>query len=189
MIGMVSRARFWMLLFALWLGVGQVQAGAPGGDFTLTDQTGTPFSLTQLRGKLVLLFFGYTYCPDICPTELSHVAAVLDALGEEAAGVQGLFVSLDPDRDTPAVLRNYTHYFNQGLIGLTGTQAEVDRVAGQYQVRYSRHALANGSYSLDHSANLYVIDRQGALAAVVPYGLPPEHLLNLVRDLLDRSRG
>jgi len=175
------------LLLAFCFAISQANAGSPGGDFQLTDQTGKPFGLEQLRGKLVLLFFGYTYCPDICPTELSSVVAVLDALGDEADEVQGLFISLDPARDSPKVLRNYTHYFSQGLIGLTGSQAQIDRVAQQYQVRYRRHELANGGYSLDHSANLYLIDRQGALVAVVPYGLPPEHLLKLVNDLLDHG--
>lgn len=187
MAGQALRSGLSMLLLAVWFGLCQANAGTPGGDFVLTDQTGQRFSLTQLRGKLVLLFFGYTYCPDICPTELSGVVSVLDALGDEADGVQGLFISLDPARDSPQVLRDYTRFFNEALIGLTGTQAEVDLVARQYQVRYRRHALASGGYTLDHSANLYVIDRQGALAAVVPYGLPPAHLLRLVRGLLGHT--
>ncbi len=160
------------------------RAQALGGDFVLTDQYGNSFELAQLRGKLVLLFFGYTYCPDICPTELSNLAAVLDGLGEDAARVQGLFVSLDPQRDTPAVLQDYTRYFNPNLLGLTGTPSALAQVARQYRVQYQRQDLGGGRYSLDHSANLYVIDTRGQLAAVVPYGLPPQHVLELVRKLL-----
>ena len=166
-------------------------AGQPtdeiGGDFSLTDHHGDAFELSQLRGKLVLLFFGYTFCPDICPTELSNLAAVLNGLGDQGERVQGLFVSLDPERDTPEVLREYTGYFNPSLIGLTGAGEEVDRIAQMYRVRYQRHERPDGRYSLDHTADLYVIDQQGELAAVVPYGLPPEHVLRLVRDMLSRE--
>jgi len=179
-----------LLLVLALLGAATANANAQpgvGGDFSLIDDDGRPFELTQLRGKLVLLFFGYTFCPDICPTELSNLAAVLDALGPKADRVQGLFVSLDPHRDTPSVLHDYTRYFSEALIGLTGTPAQVERVAQQYRVRYQRHEQADGRYSLDHSANLYVIDGEGRLAAVVPYGLPPEHVLELVRDLLAKG--
>ncbi len=179
-----------LLLVLALIGAAPANAKAQpgiGGDFSLIDDDGRPFELNQLRGKLVLLFFGYTFCPDICPTELSNLAAVLDALGPKAERVQGLFVSLDPLRDTPSVLHDYTRYFNETLIGLTGTPDQVERVAQQYRVRYQRHELADGRYSLDHSANLYVIDGEGRLAAVVPYGLPPEHVLELVRDLLAKG--
>jgi cytochrome oxidase Cu insertion factor (SCO1/SenC/PrrC family) len=172
-----------LLLFASFA-VAQTRPAELGGDFALTDQYGRPFELSQLQGKLVLLFFGYTYCPDICPTELSHLAGVFDALGPQADKVQGLFVSLDPQRDTPEVLRNYTRYFSENLLGLTGSVSEVDRVAKQYRVKYQRHETSDGRYSVDHSANLYLIDEQGQLAAVVPYGLPPEHVLELVRGML-----
>ncbi len=155
-----------------------------GGDFSLTDHHGRPFSLHQMRGKLVLLFFGYTYCPDICPNELANIAAVFDALGPDVEQVRGLFVSLDPQRDTPQVLRDYTRYFSHNLLGLTGSPEAVERVARQYRVKFQRQENRDGRYSLDHSADLYVIDPQGALTAVVPYGLPPEHVLELVRGML-----
>ena len=162
-------------------------AAAPGGDFSLTDQNGGRFDLQQLRGKVVVLLFGYTYCPDICPTELSNLAAVFDALQAQASQVRGVFVSLDPERDTPKVLKDYVGYFSPDLIGLTGSPQAIARVARQYKVKYSKHATANGGYSLDHSANLYVIDKTGKLDTVVPYGLPPEHLLRVVRSLLENK--
>lgn len=173
-----------VLMMTASLASAQVRPADVGGDFALTDHFGQRFELNQLRGRLVLLFFGYTFCPDICPTELSNLSAVLDGLGEDAEKVQGVFVSLDPERDTPEVLKDYTGYFNPDLLGLTGSPGEVAQVASQYRVKYQRNERADGRYSLDHSANLYVIDPQGRLAAVVPYGLPPEHVLQLVRDLL-----
>ncbi|MES9830869.1 MAG: SCO family protein [Candidatus Thiodiazotropha sp. DIVDIV] len=155
-----------------------------GGDFSLTDHHNKSFELEQLKGKLVLLFFGYTYCPDICPTELANLAMVFDELKSQADQVQGLFISLDPERDTPEVLHDYVGYFSEGLLGLTGSEAEVRQVARQYRVKYQRHEKKGGGYSIDHSANLYVINREGILSAVVPYGMPPEHVLELVQGLL-----
>ena len=171
-------------LLTLILFVACTVVAAPGGDFSLTDHNGESFRLQQLRGKLVLLFFGYTHCPDICPTELANLAAVMNTLGDRAAEVQGVFVSLDPERDTPALLRDYTRYFSDNLIGLTGSQEEIAAVARQYRVKYNKHWKENGGYSLDHSVNLYVIDRNGLLSTIVPYGLPPEHVLMLIRRLL-----
>ncbi len=173
----------WLLLFSFMLSA-QERLDTIGGDFQLIDHKNQPFELSQLEGKLVLLFFGYTYCPDICPTELANIAAVFDALGDQAERVQGLFVSLDPEHDRPEVLANYVSYFNPDMLGLTGSQAKIDRVAQQYRVSYQRHERADGGYSLDHSANLYLIDAKGELAAVVPYGLPPEHVLEMVQGML-----
>jgi cytochrome oxidase Cu insertion factor (SCO1/SenC/PrrC family) len=155
-----------------------------GGDFRLTDHNKQTFELNQLQGKVVLLFFGYTYCPDICPMELARLAAVLNELDDRAGRVQGIFISLDPVRDTPEILHNYVRYYNQGLIGLTGSEEEVARVARQYRVSYQRHDRSDGRYSIDHSTNLYLIDSQGRLNAVVPYGMPYEHLLELVQGVL-----
>lgn len=155
-----------------------------GGDFTLTDQQGQPFQLQQLRGKVVILTFGYTYCPDICPTELAGVSRVLDGLGADAERVRGLFITLDPQRDTPQVLKAYLSYFNSALIGLTGTDEAIRQVATGYRVQYEKHPQPDGSYSLDHSANLYLIDQQGALFSVIPHGLPPAHVLRVVQAML-----
>jgi cytochrome c peroxidase len=104
-----------------------------GGDFTLTDHHGKSFNLTQLRGKIVLIFFGYTHCPDVCPTELARMAQLLKQLGDDADKVQGLFISVDPERDTPAILSQYVPYFHTSLIGLTGSQDQVQAVADAYR--------------------------------------------------------
>lgn len=185
----VTRPFLWVmlpLLFSLLMH-SPATASDVGGDFTLIDHEGKAFNLQQLRGKVVLLFFGYTYCPDLCPTELAGVSRVLDGLDTDGDRVRGLFISLDPERDTPRVLKDYLGYFNQQLIGLTGSQDAIRQVAARYRVRYQKHPLPNGSYSLDHSANLYIIDQGGQLFSMVPYGLPPEHVLQVVRSLLDNN--
>ena len=158
-----------------------------GGDFELIDQDGRPFHLQQLRGKVVLLFFGYTFCPDICPGELTNMAWVLGRLQNRSEQIQGLFVTLDPKRDRPEVLKNYTRFFNPNLLGLTGSEDQIHHVADQYQVQYRIHRTGNDSYSVDHSANLYVIDGNGKLTTIVPYGLPADHILAVVNRLLDNE--
>jgi cytochrome oxidase Cu insertion factor (SCO1/SenC/PrrC family) len=174
-----------VLLFT-FLFAAMVSAGTEeiGGNFSLTDHNNAKFQMNQLQGKLILLSFGYTYCPDICPTELAKLALVLDTLKDKTDRLQGLFVSLDPNRDTPEVLREYVGYFSSGIVGLTGSEEAVALVARQYRVKYQRHEKEGGGYSIDHSANLYLIDQRGALAAVIPYGMPVEHIVDVVSGLL-----
>ena len=178
------RCLFLLLMVTLgWPAIGL--SNGLGGDFDLTDQDGQAFHLQQLRGKVVLMFFGYTSCPDICPTGLANMAWVLKRLQNRSDQVQGLFVTPDPERDKPEVLKNYTRFFNSELLGLTGTERQIRRVAEQYRVQYRRHQTANNSYTVDHSSNLYVLDRNGRLVTMVPYGLPVEHVLALVNRALD----
>lgn len=155
-----------------------------GGDFTLTDHHGEKFELKQLRGKLVLIFFGYTFCPDICPTELTSLASVLKSLGEDADKVSALFVSVDPQRDTPDKLKSYVPFFSPNLIGLTGSISEVSDVAKAYRVQTKIHSRKKtGDYYLvDHSANLYVVGPQGEMLHIIPFGLPTEHILRVVKE-------
>jgi len=160
-----------------------------GGDFQLIDQDGRPFSLSQVRGKVVVLSFGYTFCPDICPTTLAVISAALRQLGDQADRVQGIFISLDPDRDTPEKLRDYVRYFDARLIGLTGTAKELKEVADRYRVRYAFVGKGEREhYSLDHSASIYILDAEGRVARLVPYGLPPEEIVETVRGLLGTHR-
>ncbi|EGV33334.1 electron transport protein SCO1/SenC [Thiorhodococcus drewsii AZ1] len=160
-----------------------------GGDFQLIDQDGRPFSLSQVRGKVVVLSFGYTFCPDICPTTLAVISAALRQLGDQADRVQGIFISLDPDRDTPEKLREYVRYFDARLIGLTGTAKELKEVADRYRVRYAFVGKGEREhYSLDHSAAIYILDTEGRVARLVPYGLPPEEIVETVRGLLGTHR-
>lgn len=155
-----------------------------GGDFTLTDHHNKSFSLEQLRGKLVILFFGYTYCPDICPSELGTMARILKQLGNDSDKVSALFVSVDPERDTPKKLKEYVPFFSKDLIGLTGSKDEIAEVTKAYKVQSKIHAKKENSdyYLVDHSANLYVMNTQGKLIHLIPFGLPYEHILNVLKE-------
>ncbi len=156
-----------------------------GGDFTLTDHEGRDFSLRDLEGKAVLLSFGYTYCPDVCPLTLSVSAWVVDALAELDMDVVPVFVSLDPKRDTPDVLARYVKHFHPRMIGLTGSPEQLALVAERYSARFEINGDGWGDrYTLDHTSNLYVLDTRGELAAIVPYGLPAEHVAERVKRLL-----
>lgn len=159
-----------------------------GGDFTLIDHNGTKFELEQLRGKLVLMFFGYTFCPDICPTELSVLSQVLKSLDEDVDKVASLFITIDPERDTPKKLKQYVSYFNPHLTGLTGSLEEVNKVADAYNVlrKIQEHDKSDQYYSVDHSASLYLIGIDGKLIQIIPYGLPGEHILEAIQHELKK---
>lgn len=159
----------------------------PGGDFTLRSASG-PVSLRDFRGKAVLLFFGYTHCPDVCPNALAYLAQVLNGLsGEEQRRVQGIFISIDPERDTPEALAEYVAYFHPGLIGVTGTGEEVATVAGLYGAQYCRVEPADPSmgYSISHSAVAYLVSPDGELRFIFPHATPPGVLLEAVQYLLN----
>ena len=156
-----------------------------GGDFSLTDHQGRPFALHDLRGKVVLLSFGYTYCPDVCPLTLSLSAQVIASLGERGRDVIPVFVSLDPKRDSPEVLARYVRYFHPAMIGLTGSSEQLARVADLYKARFAFQGDLQGDrYTLDHTASLYVLNRSGEVASIVPFGLPIEHIVEQVEKLL-----
>ncbi|MCU7853292.1 MAG: SCO family protein [Candidatus Thiodiazotropha sp. (ex Monitilora ramsayi)] len=177
----------WMLL--LWEPVGEhnkmpVQAEAPrGGDFTLLGPRGS-VSLKNFRGQVVLLYFGYTWCPDICPTNLAIFSRVLNELTpEELARVQPIFISVDPARDTVERLKEYTEYFHEKLIGVTGTPTVVEEVAARYGVAY--RAVKPGTetnYAVDHSADTYLVDPEGKLVLQLPHGTTAETLLARIRE-------
>ena len=131
---------------------------AVGGPFALTDQNGDRRGSKDFHGKYQLIYFGYTFCPDVCPTTLMDIAGALDALGPRAAAVQGLFITTDPRRDTPNVLTEYLKSFDQRLIGLTGTPAQIAQAAKSFHVFYELQDADDGNYSYDHSAFIYVVD-------------------------------
>ncbi len=176
-----------VLLLVLVLGGAGPAAAAQalGGDFTLTDQDGASWSLDQARGKVVLLAFGYTSCPDVCPTTLVTFHQVLQRLGEQADGVQALFVSVDSERDTAAVLKRYVRLFDPRIIGLTGTPAQLRALTRHYGTffRIAEHQTGS-AYVVDHSASLYLIDRGGRLVRMLAYGTPLAEVTEAVRQLL-----
>ncbi len=158
-----------------------------GGDFALTDHNGQAFNLKQLRGKVVLLFFGYTSCPDVCPRELTDLAMIFNNLNENADKVQGVFITVDPERDTQEILKEYVAFFSKSIIGLSGSLAEIDRITQQYSTTYQLNKREGENYSVDHSANLYVINKEGKIHAVVPYGFPLSHVQKMVDSLIEQS--
>ena len=150
-----------------------------GGDFTLTDQRGEPFALEQLRGRNVLLYFGFLNCPDICPLELNTIGKTIREVGSDQ--VAGVFVTLDPQRDTAEKIGQYVQFFHPEIIGLTGTEDEIDRVARQYNIRYRRTQGEN--YTIDHAIHVVVLDRHGQFKAISPFGASVDQLSALVRGL------
>jgi cytochrome oxidase Cu insertion factor (SCO1/SenC/PrrC family) len=161
-----------------------------GGAFTLNDPGGKPRSLEEFRGKIVLLYFGYTACPDVCPADLATIGAMLRSLGPAGAAVQPLFVTLDPERDTPAVLREYAAAFHPRLIALRGTDEETRRVATAYKVFYEKvPQRERGSYLIDHAALTFLIDRKGRYVAFFPPGTTAERMAAMVREALTPESG
>lgn len=151
----------------------------------LPDADGKPFKLQNHRGKVVLVFFGYTQCPDVCPTTLAELAAVKKQLGKAGDDVLGVFVSVDPARDTPAVLKPYVGSFGPGFLGLVGSEEQIKAAAKEFKVFYGKvPGKTEGSYTVDHTAGTYVFDREGRVRLFVRYGSPSEQLVHDLKQLL-----
>lgn len=159
-----------------------------GRDFKLTDHDGKLRSLQDFRGKVVVMFFGFTHCPDVCPTTLAELAGAVRALGPAGDQVQVLLVTVDPQRDTPQVLRGYVTAFNPSFLGLRGSDEETARVAKEFKVIYQKVAGPTPeNYTMDHSAGTYVFDRQGRLRLYVSYGRGAEVFAHDIGLLLKQS--
>ncbi|HUK05115.1 MAG TPA: SCO family protein [Burkholderiales bacterium] len=161
-----------------------------GADFgkalSLTGHDGNPRTLADFRGKLVVLSFGYTHCPDVCPTTLADTAAALKQLGAAAARVQVLFVTVDPERDTPALLAQYVPAFDPSFLGLTGDAAAIEKAAKEFKIFYEkRPGAAPGAYTVDHSAQSYVLDGEGRLRLIERNDRLAQDLAEDLRALLD----
>ncbi len=157
---------------------GQQSGLGIGGPFTLTDGAGHTVTDRDLRGKYLLVYFGYTFCPDICPTTLNDVAGALDKLGPRADQIQPLFITVDPERDTAKVVTEYAAAFSPRILGLTGTPEQIETVAREYRVYYSvqKPATAGGDYTVDHSSILYLMDREGGFIAPIRADQPADQL-------------
>ena len=154
-----------------------------GGDFTLTNQDGQPFRLADIRGKPVLLFFGYTSCPDMCPLTMSRITSARSLLGAEGESIVTLFVSVDPKRDTPAKLKQYVASFSVPIVALTGNEDEIKQVAAQYHAAYEYTNTESPSYLVNHTTAIFLIDRQGRLRQYVGYDVPPPRLADAIRAM------
>jgi protein SCO1/2 len=175
------------LLVVLWLAGGLQKVAAPatiGGPFQLSDQTGQTVTEASLKGKPTLIFFGFTHCPDICPTSLFEISEVLRAMGPDADRVNAYFVSVDPERDTAAAMKDYLSSFDPHLKGLTGDEAAVAKVISGFRVYAKKVPLKDGDYTMDHTALIYLMDRDGKFVA--PFNLkrkPEEAATDLKRYL------
>lgn len=157
----------------------------PAAEFKLNSLQG-PLRLSDFRGKVVVLYFGYTYCPDICPTSLALLGQALSTLDAPTLNqVQGIFISVDPARDTPERLAEYAQFFHPGLLGATASATEVARLAEAYEVGYVlQPPNSEGNYAVDHTSVTYLINPQGQLAAKLPHETPPAEIAAAIRRLL-----
>jgi len=170
---------------------GSVNRALIGGPFELTDHRGRPVTDSQFRGKQMLVYFGYTYCPDVCPTELQNLSQVLDLLGEATPQVQTLFITVDPQRDTVAHLAGYMESFHATILGLTGSKEQIAQAAKAYRVYYAR-AKGSGnpkdpnddSYLVDHSGFVYLMGRDGQYLAHFAPNADPQKIAQTVRQHL-----
>jgi protein SCO1/2 len=162
-----------------------IQSPEPAPPFTLESADG-PVSLGDFEGQVVVLFFGYTFCPDVCPTTLADLAGAMRLLGDEADDVQVIFVSVDPARDTPERLAEYVSSFDPRFIGVTGTESEIAAVAALYGIFYeAQEGTPASGYVVEHTATTMVIDRQGRLKLVLPFGTGPQDIAADLHELLN----
>jgi protein SCO1/2 len=177
---LIAGLLIWMVLAALW-GIPRLtphtfhgtllQSPSVAHDFTLTSNTGQKVSLSDFRGKLVLLYFGYTFCPDVCPTTLAEISNAMKILGKNADDVQIIMISVDPERDTPALLAEYVAHFDPRFLGVTGTPEEIAEIATLYGIFYQKNEGSNATgYLVDHTATITVVDQYGHVKLVFPFG-------------------
>ena len=160
-----------------------------GGPFELVDQYGRKFTHEDLKGKYTFLYFGYTHCPDVCPMGLTVIAEALAQLGEERRNFRVVMVSVDPERDTPQVLKDYLENFGPEFIGLTGTPEQIRAMARQWRAFYRKTPEKNGDYRIDHSAIIFLLDKQGHYLKHFSYNISPERMVQGIREALAQERG
>jgi protein SCO1/2 len=157
-----------------------------GKTLELSDHNGQRRTLADFKGKVVAVFFGFTHCPDVCPTTLVEMANVMKELGGDSGRLQVLFVSVDPERDTAEVLKRYVPAFHPSFLGLTGNADEIARAAKEFKIYYQKQKLPSGGYTMDHSAGTYILDDEGRLRLFAQYGVGAPTLLHDIRQLLKK---
>jgi protein SCO1/2 len=163
---------------------GTLLASAIGGPFRLVDQNGKTVTDADLKGKWSLVYFGYTHCPDACPTALNDIAIALDQLGPKREAVRSVFITVDPERDTPEVLKDYVTSFDAAILALSGSPEEIARAAKAYRVYYAKHPEPGGDYSMDHSSVIYVMDPEGRFTSSFTHQSTPEEIAERLKKLL-----
>jgi protein SCO1/2 len=191
------RTWLWVAVVALALtaGVGALllrqQQPAAGGfgvaDFDLVDHHGNPVDETVFAGHPSALFFGFTHCPEVCPTTMAEMASWFEALGDEGKDLRAYFVSIDPERDTPTMLGDYVSWVSDRITGITGTPEEIDKIAKAWGVYYKRIPLEGGDYTMDHTASVFLLDASGAFQGTIAYREDQATALSKLRNLLGKS--
>ncbi|MBZ8133039.1 cytochrome c oxidase assembly protein [Afifella sp. IM 167] len=174
----------------MWLATrdqaGGIAAGQPlGGSFELTEAGGAPITEAALRGKPTALFFGFTHCPDVCPTTLAEMAGWMEALGEKAAKMKFVFMTVDPERDQPGPLHDYLGAFDPRITGITGEPEKVRETLDDFHVYYRKVATEDGDYTMDHTASIFLLDAKGRLAGTISFDESEANALAKLRALLD----
>ncbi len=169
---------------AVYLGTRSEPAIPIGGAFALLDGAGRTVTDQQFRGRWMLVYFGYTHCPDACPTALQDMANALDQLGPRKKQVAILFITVDPERDTPAVMKDYVAAFDADITALSGSAEAVAQAARAYRVYYAKHPTKDGGYEMDHSSIIYVMDPKGRFAANFTHETPPEQIAAKLKTLV-----
>jgi protein SCO1 len=163
---------------------GTALASAIGGPFQLVDQNGQTVTDGDLKGKWSLIYFGYTHCPDACPTALNDISIALSELGSKRDAVRPVFITVDPERDTPEALKTYVTAFDAPILALTGTPDQVAKAAKGYRVYYAKHPEPGGDYSMDHSSVIYVMDPEGRFTASFTQENSPEQMADRLKKLV-----
>ena len=163
---------------------GTLLSAAIGGPFKLIDQNGHTVTNTALEGKWLLVYFGYTHCPDACPTALNNIALALSDLGADKNEVRPVFITIDPERDTAPVMKDYVSAFDAPILALTGSDAAVAQAAKEYRVYYAKHPEPGGDYSMDHTSIIYVRDPKGRFTASFSGEDPPDQIAARLKKLL-----
>ena len=161
------------------------------GDLHLKSASG-PFSFQALRGNIVVMFFGYTHCPDVCPRDMSIIARAFGQFdAKQQARLRGVFVSLDPARDDAKTLKDFAQYFNPHFVGVTGSQQDIDALAKRYGIHYKKVPVpgSDGEYSIEHTATIYILDGQGRVSFIMPNGISDMALQQAIQFLLDEQHG
>lgn len=161
--------------------------GIGGGSYALIDQRGNSVDQSVLQGHPSLLFFGYTHCPDVCPTTMGEMAGWFEALGDDAAELRAFFVTVDPARDTPEVLDGYVSWVSDRITALTGPQTEIDKIVKAWAAVAERVDGDNGDYTMNHTASVYLINPQGGFEGTIAYGESQETAVGKIRKLLDKA--
>ena len=198
-MGRIAKAAILLLAAALALGgcspdtpqftFSDVTGSGFGRDFALTDHTGRPRTLADFRGKAVVVFFGYTQCPDVCPTTLAALAEAMQRLGPDASKVQVLFITVDPERDTADLLSHYVTAFNPSFLGLSGDAEATARTAKEFKILYQKQpGRTPESYTMDHSAGTFVFDPQGRLRLYAGHGQGADVFAHDIRELLRAAK-